>query len=275
MKKNITRFIFIYFLFGFFVGGVLAYDDCPRGLVNDPYPGQCANYVDTDHSGFCDHSETLVQKTTSADSNVIEKKSIDDLEDLITGQDLKKKTVSEVAELYDINTANFIRALKQEMNIPNISPGDTFQLLHDNYGVEPSKVKEIASQLSEGIFQFDSRQRKTVQTRQAEGKNYNFGVISVITIVLYLISYTAVKMKRLSLATHRKLWNMLLGIHFFVTAILGILLVLRISYGFVLPVPFNMLFWHVEAGIVFALIAVFHIAWHWPYFKAMIQRKVN
>jgi len=29
---------------------------CPRGLVNDPYPGRCKHYVDTTGDGFCDYS---------------------------------------------------------------------------------------------------------------------------------------------------------------------------------------------------------------------------
>lgn len=29
---------------------------CPRGLVNDPYPGKCRHYVDTTGDGFCDYS---------------------------------------------------------------------------------------------------------------------------------------------------------------------------------------------------------------------------
>ena len=29
---------------------------CPRGLVNDPYPGKCHHYVDTTGDGFCDYS---------------------------------------------------------------------------------------------------------------------------------------------------------------------------------------------------------------------------
>jgi hypothetical protein len=29
---------------------------CPRGVVNDPYPGQCRHYVDADGNGFCDYS---------------------------------------------------------------------------------------------------------------------------------------------------------------------------------------------------------------------------
>jgi hypothetical protein len=34
-------------------GGTFA---CPRGLVNDPYPGKCHHYVDTTGDGFCDYS---------------------------------------------------------------------------------------------------------------------------------------------------------------------------------------------------------------------------
>lgn len=29
---------------------------CPRGIVNDPYPGRCRQYVDRDGDGLCDHS---------------------------------------------------------------------------------------------------------------------------------------------------------------------------------------------------------------------------
>ena len=30
---------------------------CPRGLVNDPAPGRCRLYRDTNHNGYCDLSE--------------------------------------------------------------------------------------------------------------------------------------------------------------------------------------------------------------------------
>jgi len=34
-----------------------SWNDCPKGLVNDPYPGECKDYIDTDGDGICDHSE--------------------------------------------------------------------------------------------------------------------------------------------------------------------------------------------------------------------------
>lgn len=40
-----------------FSSPVMAWDDCPKGLVDDPYPGECSRYVDTDNDGICDHSQ--------------------------------------------------------------------------------------------------------------------------------------------------------------------------------------------------------------------------
>ena len=35
----------------------IAWLDCPYGRINDPYPGQCGLYVDTNENQVCDHSE--------------------------------------------------------------------------------------------------------------------------------------------------------------------------------------------------------------------------
>jgi len=60
MKNTIKKAaIMISFIFLFLSNpvSVLAWDDCSKGKVNDPYPGDCARYVDTDGNGICDHSE--------------------------------------------------------------------------------------------------------------------------------------------------------------------------------------------------------------------------
>ena len=31
--------------------------ECPRGLVNDPYPGSCGMYIDNNQNNICDYSE--------------------------------------------------------------------------------------------------------------------------------------------------------------------------------------------------------------------------
>jgi len=35
----------------------IAWDDCPFGMENDPYPGSCPRYIDVDGDGICDHSQ--------------------------------------------------------------------------------------------------------------------------------------------------------------------------------------------------------------------------
>ncbi len=30
---------------------------CPRGISNDPYPGQCGNYIDVNKNRICDLGE--------------------------------------------------------------------------------------------------------------------------------------------------------------------------------------------------------------------------
>lgn len=37
---------------------VYAWNDCPYGLVDDPFPGQCPRYVDTNQDGICDLSQS-------------------------------------------------------------------------------------------------------------------------------------------------------------------------------------------------------------------------
>jgi hypothetical protein len=36
----------------------LAWDDCPFGFKDEPYPGTCWRYVDKNNDGICDHSQT-------------------------------------------------------------------------------------------------------------------------------------------------------------------------------------------------------------------------
>lgn len=53
---------------------VYAWNDCPYGLLNDPFPGQCPRYVDTNHDNICDHSEspssgTINNSSTTTQTN--------------------------------------------------------------------------------------------------------------------------------------------------------------------------------------------------------------
>ncbi len=49
-----------------------AWDDCPLGLVNDPTPGACPRYIDTNNDGICDHSQSDPALSAVAESAVTE-----------------------------------------------------------------------------------------------------------------------------------------------------------------------------------------------------------
>jgi len=58
---------------------------------------------------------------------------------------------------------------------------------------------------------------------------------------------------------------------FIVCSVLGLLLVFTINTGTNISLPFRPLYWHVEAGIAFAVIGVFHALWHLKYYLKILK----
>jgi len=50
--------MFIVFLLLIISPLVFAWNDCPKGITNDPAPGICRLYIDTDNNNICDYSES-------------------------------------------------------------------------------------------------------------------------------------------------------------------------------------------------------------------------
>jgi hypothetical protein len=101
---------------------------------------------------------------------------------------------------------------------------------------------------------------------------YFFIPITLLLVVLYLASLILSRKKKITTVQHRKIWNFLLLITFLVSGILGILLVLKVSFGIEIPFHSDALFFHVEFGIAMTFISIFHILWHWKYFAKMISK---
>jgi len=193
----------------------------------------------------------------------------------LSGKELKTKSVAEVATLYQIDANKYAEKVGQTIGV-RVKTTDTFQLLHDNYGAEPSVVKEIAVQMQTENGQTATTKETTTKTStksSAVEKQYNFIPITIALLLLYVFSFVLSRFKVIGYALHKKIWNWLLLGFFLASAILGCLLVLRISNGIIIPLPFNMLYWHVEAGIAMTAISIFHIMWHWKYFTALVKRK--
>jgi len=88
----------------------------------------------------------------------------------------------------------------------------------------------------------------------------------------YFVTYLLVKAKKVSLLAQRKFWNAVLFVSFLVTAVSGILMVFRSQYHVSISLPFDIKFWHVEIGIAFAVVAIFHALWHLAYFKGYFRK---
>jgi hypothetical protein len=165
------------------------WDDCPFGIINDTYPGECGRYVDTDDDGICDRSQPAPED--------------------------------------------------------RVAPEEAAEQSESTRAKEPVVVKR---------------------------RGYNLIPVTLLLTALYLVSLRMAQNKIISLVTQRRVWNILLLITFLVSGGLGVILVAQINYGTAVHLPFNILYWHVEAGIAMAAISVFHILWHMPYFKAILRR---
>jgi len=56
-RKYISLLTIIFILVVFNSISIYAWDNCPFGLEDDPYPGECKRYIDTDGDGICDLSQ--------------------------------------------------------------------------------------------------------------------------------------------------------------------------------------------------------------------------
>lgn len=111
------------------------------------------------------------------------------------------------------------------------------------------------------------------KTNNQPERVYHFLPISLFLIILYTTSHILSKKKIIRVVNHRKIWNILLLITFMISGILGVLLIIEINFAVTIPLKFNILFWHVESGIAMFVISLFHIFWHWTYFKNIFKYK--
>lgn len=83
-RKYIILPTIIFILVAFSSISIYAWDNCPFGLEDDPYPGECKRYIDTDGDGICDRSQPAPEDRntnvvlTISDSPSPERKSLPD-----------------------------------------------------------------------------------------------------------------------------------------------------------------------------------------------------
>ena len=101
--------------------------------------------------------------------------------------------------------------------------------------------------------------------------HYLIGPIAIGFFLIYGVSFLLYKLKKIRIATHRKIWNVMLLGTFLVTGVFGLILTVQLDYTLPFTIPINLLFWHVEAGIAMSLISLFHMAWHFNYYKNLVR----
>lgn len=97
-------------------------------------------------------------------------------------------------------------------------------------------------------------------------QNYNFILLSFLILIAYFGSVVLVKLKKIELIKQRRFWNTILLISFLISGILGLILAFSIDQKISISWYLPMLWWHVELGIVMALVAIFHAFWHLKYY---------
>jgi len=101
---------------------------------------------------------------------------------------------------------------------------------------------------------------------------YHVTGTAVTVSILYFISYIFYKAGLYSLSSHRRLWNSILAAAFIVTAMAGLFLALQINYKWEIPGIESVLKWHVETGTGMAITGVFHLLWHFSYFRQIFSK---
>lgn len=104
---------------------------------------------------------------------------------------------------------------------------------------------------------------------------YHVGPIGLTALVLYLLSLYLSASGLVSRQIHRRFWNWILLITFFLTAILGVFMALQVNYRWNLPFVKEALHLHVEFGIGMASAALIHLTWHLGYYSGKDPQKTS
>lgn len=102
-----------------------------------------------------------------------------------------------------------------------------------------------------------------------------YHVLSIITVtsVAYFFSWILAQRKIITMVRHRALWNIVLLISFLVSGVLGLWLAFSLDQKLSITWYREILWLHVEGGMVMAMIAFFHLLWHIRYYLNIFNRK--
>lgn len=229
--------------------------ECPFGLVNDPYPGECARYIDLNQDGYCDLSQDLSINNETHDYSIE-----------ISGSELKTYTLQMVADLYNISVNDLI----SEINIPNAKASDTVLSLNIQ---PPSLIKNYAENvLNSNIYNSAINENNMDFNFLAYAEVFIPLLVLALSIVAPLILHKFIKIK-----PNANLIIDLCMIFFssviFITSIFKWLL---IPYNriFLLGLTHkDWMFLHDYSGMILSGLVLSHVLLHLNWLKLMIFKK--
>jgi cytochrome b involved in lipid metabolism len=86
---------------------------------------------------------------------------------------------------------------------------------------------------------------------------YNFPVLFLGTLLIYIFSYILFKKKYM--LNFNFFWNSVMVLSLIPSGIFGFYMILRYSFSVLYQINFDFLFWHVEGSIIFATLAAAHL----------------
>ena len=101
--------------------------------------------------------------------------------------------------------------------------------------------------------------------------SYHFFTILIVLVAIYSISYFMAKNKKITFVIHKMIWNYVLLINFILSGLIGSILAFLIDNKYSIIWYKQALWVHVEFGIAMTIVAIFHVIWHFGYYKAMLR----
>jgi spermidine synthase len=98
------------------------------------------------------------------------------------------------------------------------------------------------------------------------GEAYHLIPLGAAILFFYALSLLLVHFSLIPRKQNRRFWNFLLLFFFISTAILGLILAVKVNYKLDIGWIEEALHWHVDCGTGFALVAIFHLLWNLRYY---------
>ncbi len=125
------------------------------------------------------------------------------------------------------------------------------------------------------VYAQDDNQQGGRDSSSTRGEGYNpeYNILQIMVglFILYLVTFLLFDTGIIKRRTFKQIWSIILVGSFLFSGISGIILSLLSDYTLKFPLDFNLLFWHVESGVIMAITLIFHIHIHFKAIKKVLS----